>query len=256
MVQPRGSRLRSTASAGEISSPLAHDVPHRELTRAGPAHQARNLLARGAHDPHLTREENARSAQARDRRAPSRPPGESATTLRARGHAWRVRARARRPSSCPRNERCRRRAGRDGPRASCRRPRASRGPMPLGYAGSAVVARQRRCDHLVARDEIRKHWLPVAPMAGEPVEENHRLAPRRRGTGTMRSRPWAANPNAKGGSMPAATFVLAPTHRRADPATGRNASPVGSVSLSPATYRSLATCCRRPGDGRDRNRYQ
>jgi hypothetical protein len=40
----------------------------------------------------------------------------------------------------------------------------------------AVVARESRGDHLVARDEIREHRLPVAPVAGEPVQEDHRLA--------------------------------------------------------------------------------
>ena len=42
--------------------------------------------------------------------------------------------------------------------------------------GSAIVPRQRRRDHLVARDEIRKHRLPVAPVAGEPVQKDHWLA--------------------------------------------------------------------------------
>src|SRR5205807_8752864 len=32
---------------------VAHDVPHRELARAGPTHETRNLLARGADHPHL-----------------------------------------------------------------------------------------------------------------------------------------------------------------------------------------------------------
>ena len=41
---------------------------------------------------------------------------------------------------------------------------------------STVVPRERRRDHLVAHREIRKYRLPVAPVAGEPMKEDHWLA--------------------------------------------------------------------------------
>ena len=41
---------------------------------------------------------------------------------------------------------------------------------------STVMPGQRWRNHLVARDEIRKQRPPVAPMACEPVQQNHRLA--------------------------------------------------------------------------------
>ena len=147
---------------------MAHDVPHRELTRAGPPHEARNLLARDAHHPHLPCEETrnplrlwttqlpAASRRDRDDAARPTPLGE----LERESAAHRVTDEM---------------GGADAELVEMDLERVA-GIRDLLEAhaarvlGSTAVARQRWRDHLVARDEIGEHRPPMAPVTGEPMQ--------------------------------------------------------------------------------------
>ena len=159
-AQPRladsGRRARSAPAAGpgEVSgrSPVGERRPNRFQVR--PAASQRPLLrAPGVDDPGRGDQDQA----ARSAPAPRSPP----------------RRRRSRPSSCrPASAPARSRASRRSPGAARRRP-ASRSPTP---ASGSPRSRAGRAPPPGGAAEVRQVLQPVLPAAGEPVDEQQRLA--------------------------------------------------------------------------------